>query len=116
MVTEAHEKAGRVALLLRNTTDGRERQLEVDHIIAGTGYDINVEHLEFLDPKLRCAVRRVERAPRLNATFETSVPGLSFVGPASAMSFGPLFRFVVGAEYTARVVSSHLASLARSVS
>jgi hypothetical protein len=26
------------------------------------------------------------------------------------MSFGPLFRFVVGAEYTARIVSAHLAS------
>jgi cation diffusion facilitator CzcD-associated flavoprotein CzcO len=116
MVTEACEKAGRVALRLRNTTDGRERQLVVDHVVAGTGYDINVEHLEFLDPKLRCAIRRLERAPRLNATFETSVPGLRFVGPASAMSFGPLFRFVVGAEYTARVVSSHLAFLAGSVS
>jgi hypothetical protein len=32
-------------------------------------------------------------APKLNATFETSVSGL----PASAMSFGPVFRFVVDA-------------------
>jgi hypothetical protein len=28
------------------------------------------------------------------------------------MSFGPLFRFVVGAEYTARTVSKHLATSA----
>jgi hypothetical protein len=40
------------------------------------------------------------------------VPGLHFVGPASAMSFGPLFRFVVGADYTARRLSAHLASIA----
>ena len=107
-VVEAREAAGRVALRLRNAKDGNERQLVVDHVIAGAGYDIDVERLEFLHPKLRCAIQRLERAPRLNATFETSVPGLRFIGPASAMSFGPLFRFVVGAEYTARIVSEHL--------
>jgi hypothetical protein len=59
---------------------------------------------------LRGAIQRLGRAPRLNANFETSVPGLSVIGPASAMSFGPLFRFVAGSEYTARVVSENLAS------
>ena len=87
-------------------------ELVVDHVIAGSGYDIDVERLEFIHPKLRCAIERLERAPKLNATFETSVSGLHFIGPASAMSFGPLFRFVVGAEYTARVVSAHLAARA----
>jgi FAD-dependent urate hydroxylase len=109
-VVEAHEAAGRVALQLRNAKDGSERQLMVDHVIAGTGYDIDVERLGFLHPKLRCEIKRLERAPSLNANFETSVPGLRFIGPASAMSFGPLFRFVVGAEYTARIVSADLAS------
>jgi thioredoxin reductase len=107
-VVEAREAAGRVALRLRNAKDGNERQLVVDHVIAGSGYDIDVERLEFLHPKLRCEIQRLGRAPRLDATFETSVPGLRFIGPASAMSFGPLFRFVVGAEYTARIVSEHL--------
>ena len=82
----------------------------VDHVIAGSGYVIDVERLDFLHPKLRSAIQCLERAPRLNATFEASVPGLHVIGPASAMSFGPLFRFVVGAEYTARTVSAHLAS------
>jgi hypothetical protein len=35
-------------------------------------------------------------------------------GPASAMNFGPLFRFVAGAEYSAPVVSAHLAARASS--
>ncbi len=103
-----------MALELRLAKDGSERQLVVDHVIAGSGYDINVERLEFIHPKVRCAIRRLERAPRLNATFETSVSGLHFIGPASAMSFGPLFRFVVGAEYSARVVSAYLAARALS--
>jgi cation diffusion facilitator CzcD-associated flavoprotein CzcO len=113
-VVEAREKAGRVALELRLVKDGSKRQLAVDHVIAGSGFDIDVERLGFIHPKLRCAIQRLERAPRLNAIFETSVSGLHFIGPASAMSFGPLFRFVVGAEYSARVVSGHLAARALS--
>jgi FAD-dependent urate hydroxylase len=113
-VVEAREAAGRVALKLRLAQDGCERQLVADHIVAGSGYDIDVERLEFIHPKLRCAIQRHERAPRLDAAFETSVPGLHFIGPASAMSFGPLFRFVVGAEYSVRVVSAHLAARALS--
>ena len=111
-VVEAHESLGRVALRLR-AQDGSEHELLVDHIIAGTGYDINVDSLEFLDPRLRRAIQRLERAPKLNAAFETSVPGLCFIGPASAMSFGPLFRFVAGAQYTAQTVAAHLASQLR---
>ena len=113
-VIDAREVAGRVALGLRVANDGSERKLIVDHVIAGSGYDIDVERLDFLHPELRCAIQCLERAPRLDATFESSVSGLRFIGPASAMSFGPLFRFVVGAEYTARVISAHLSSQASS--
>ena len=109
-IEEGNETNGRVALRLRSANDGRERQLIVDHVIAGTGYDVDVDRLVFLDPALRAAIERLERAPRLSATFETSVPGLRIIGPASAMSFGPLFRFVAGSEYTARVVSESLAA------
>jgi hypothetical protein len=108
-VEEAREADGRVILRLRVANNSGERQLVVDHVIAGTGYDVDVERLDFLHPALRRAIQRIERAPRLNANFETSVPGLGVIGPASAMSFGPLFRFVAGSEYTARVVSAHLA-------
>ena len=109
-VEAGNEARGRVALQLRVADDSRERQLIVDHVIAGTGYDIDVDRLVFLDPALRAAIHRLGRAPRLNAEFETSVLGLGVIGPASAMSFGPLFRFVAGSEYTARVVSASLAS------
>jgi NADPH-dependent 2,4-dienoyl-CoA reductase/sulfur reductase-like enzyme len=107
-VTGAREVDGRAALRLRIANDGVERELLVDHVIAGTGYDIDVERLVFLDSALRGAIERLGRAPSLNANFETSVPGLSVIGPSSAVSFGPLFRFVAGSEYTAGVVSAHL--------
>jgi thioredoxin reductase len=108
-VIEARETAGRVKLRLWSAKDGKEHQLEVDHVVAGSGYDINVDRLGFIHPTLRCVIQRIEGAPRLNDTFEASIPGLRFIGPASAMSFGPLFRFVVGAKYTAQVVSNYLA-------
>ena len=113
-VVEAREAAGRVALDLHLAKDGSKYALVVDHVVAGSGYDIDVDRLEFIHPKLRCAIQRLEGAPSLNAAFETSVSGLHSIGPTSAMSFGPLFRFVVGAEYTARIVSVHLAARASS--
>lgn len=114
-VVEAREKGGRVALKLSNTRDRTEHCGTVDHIVAGSGYDIDVDHLSYLDVNLRSCVERQAGAPKLNCKFESSVPGLRFIGPASAMSFGPLFRFVVGAKYTAQVVSSHLASQSSSL-
>jgi thioredoxin reductase len=109
-VVEAGESDGRVTLRLRVAKDDSERQCVVDHVVCGTGYTIDVACLSFLHPTLRAAIEVVGRSPKLSSNFEASVPGLHFIGPASAMSFGPLFRFVVGAEYTARVVSAYLSS------
>jgi len=108
-VATVSEQGSRAALRLREGGTG-ERTLEVDHVIAGTGYLIDVERMSVLEPKLRTRMQRVEGAPRLNSVFESSVAGLHVIGPASAMSFGPLYRFVVGAEYTAETVAEHLAS------
>ena len=111
-VAEARcDATGRVALRL--LVGGNERCITVDHVVAGSGYDIDVERVAFLDPQLRAALDREAGAPRLNARFEASIPGLYFIGPLSQMSFGPLFRFVVGADHTARTIAAHLASQAR---
>jgi hypothetical protein len=89
-----------------------ERQLEADHVLAGTGYRIDVDRLGFLDPALAARIRRVGRAPLLNAGFESTVPGLFVVGLAAAPSFGPAMRFVYGAEFTAGRVVRRLARAA----
>jgi len=109
-VVAAREESDGVALTLRHSKDADVRSIKVDHVVAGSGYVVDVDRIEFLDSKLRSAIHRLEGAPKLNASFEASVPGLRFVGPISSMSFGPLFRFVVGAEYTARIVTANLAS------
>jgi FAD-dependent urate hydroxylase len=108
-VIAASATGSRAALRLRDAKDGGERLLLVDHVVAGTGYDIHVDRLGFIEKNLRSAIALLERSPKLNAFFQSSVPGLYFIGPTSAMSFGPLFRFVVGAEYSVQVLSVGLA-------
>ena len=104
----AEVKEGRVHLTLGSTT-GVEA-LVVDHVIGGTGYRVSLERLAFIDSALRGRIRAVEEAPVLSRSFESSVPGLYFVGVASASCFGPLTRFACGAEFTAKRLSGHLAS------
>jgi hypothetical protein len=86
--------------------------LEADHVIGGTGYRVALRRLKFLDNGLREQIRAAEDTPVLNTVFESSVPGLYFVGVASAGSFGPLARFAYGAMYTSRRISKHLAARA----
>jgi len=89
-------------------TSGTPRSLDVDHVIAATGYWPQVARLCFLDEPLRRSVRHVAGVPVLSRNFETSVPGLYAAGLAAAGSFGPLLRFVAGADFAARTICRHL--------
>jgi FAD-dependent urate hydroxylase len=104
---EARAEGDGVRLLFTGC-DSEERIVHADNVVAGTGYDANLDRLAFIEPALREQMERVAGAPRLSRHFEASVPGLYFVGPASAFSFGPLFRFVAGASYATPVVARHL--------
>ena len=106
-VVEVGNTSQRVQLKMRDG-EGSMRSVEVDFVIAGTGYDADVSRLKFLDPEISDRIHRTERAPTLDINFESSVPGLHFTGPLSFMCFGPLFRFVTGAEITARRLARHL--------
>ncbi|MGH9563012.1 MAG: NAD(P)-binding domain-containing protein [Terracidiphilus sp.] len=90
---------------------GREgTRLEVDHVIAATGYKASLSRLPFIDQSLQARIRTVDEAPVLDRQFGSSVPGLYFVGAAAANSFGPLLRFAYGAKYAAVRVAARLAS------
>jgi FAD-dependent urate hydroxylase len=106
---ESSSAGERVRLKMRDG-DGNQRTIEVDFVIAGTGYDANVSRLKFLDPAILSRMKCIEQTPALNINFESSIPGLHFVGPLSFMCFGPMFRFVTGAEVTARRLTHLLAS------
>ncbi|WP_328875196.1 NAD(P)-binding domain-containing protein [Streptomyces sp. NBC_00287] len=96
--------AGGVLLELEGP-DGDRQTLEADHVIAGTGYRVDVDRLELLSAELRREVVKNAGAPRLSADFESSVPGLFFTGLAAAPTFGPLLRFVSGSGFAARRIS-----------
>jgi hypothetical protein len=81
-----------------------------DHVIAATGYRVDVDRLDFVDPGTLRAITRVSGSPRLNASFESSVPGLFFPGLAAAATFGPLQRFVCGTRFAATRVSAAVAT------
>ena len=100
-----HEK--RVYLTLKHR-DGHESNLEVDHVIGATGFRTDLARLRFMHEELRSQVRLEDGAPVLSSVFECSVPGLYFVGLASASFFGPLTRFAYGAKFTSAHLSRHL--------
>jgi FAD-dependent urate hydroxylase len=105
----AEADGGRLRLRLERE-DGRVVECTTEHLIAGTGYRVDLGRLPFLSERLRARLRLVEQAPLLSPAFEASAPGLYFIGLASAYSMGPMMRFVYGADYTARrLVGSLLA-------
>jgi thioredoxin reductase len=106
VITRADERQGRLVLTVEN--DGTTRRIETDHVIAATGYQVDLERMSFLDPALRAKVKTYAGVPILNRQLQSSLPGLHFVGMASAQSFGPVMRFVHGTKHAARILSGSL--------
>jgi len=102
---ENAEVQGRQVHLRLRAQDGTAKEILADHIIAATGYKVDLERLTFLSPDIRSKVKTVKNTPVLSTTFESSVPGLYFVGIAAANSFGPVMRFAFGAEFAARTIA-----------
>lgn len=86
---------------------GERKKLEADHLIAATGFKVELSRLKFLDAALRARIHSVAGSPILGRRFNSSVQGLYFVGVAAANSFGPLLRFAFGADYAARRLGEH---------
>ena len=89
---------------------GTKHQIEVDHVVAATGFRPDVARLDMLDPALAAGIRTAGTAPALSRRFETSVRGLYMIGPIAAPSFGPVMRFVFGARSTTPILARHLAA------
>jgi lysine/ornithine N-monooxygenase len=102
-VLEAKTTGDEVALKL---DDGSERR--VDHVLLGTGYQVDVSRYDFLPPDLATAIEQFDGYPKLGSGFRCSVHGLHFIGATAARSFGPLLYFVAGTEFASRELASHL--------
>jgi hypothetical protein len=108
VVQRSETRSDHVVLHLQGQ-DGRNLELKADHVIAATGYRFALSALPFLSEGLLSRLAWRHPMPRLSRNFESAVPGLYFVGQASAFSFGPVMRFIAGSDYTARRVCQHIA-------
>lgn len=105
----AHADDGRVRLELQGPSGPEE--LVVAQAIAGTGYRPDLSRLPFLDATLLRGIRTQPTVgtPLLDRAFQSSAPGLHFVGYPAGLSFGPVMRFVYGADFAARTVARRIA-------
>jgi thioredoxin reductase len=94
--------------------DGPERStVEADHVIAGTGFRINVSRLSFLSEEILAGLATRVNCPVVNRAGESSVPGLYFAGAHTMASHGPGVRFIAGTHYTAAQLARSVARRAR---
>jgi len=107
-ILEAKTTGDEVALKL---DDGSERR--VDHVLLGTGYQVDVSRYDFLPQELTRDIKQFDGYPQLTGGFRSSVPGLHFIGATAARSFGPLLYFVAGTEFASRELTSHLSKRRR---
>jgi hypothetical protein len=110
---DAARMVGKRVLLRVTDKRGEAKTVECDHVVAATGFKPDLSRVAFLAPALVSRIATTGAAPKLSGGFETSVRGLHVIGPASANSFGPLMRFMTGAEYAAPVLAKHLAKKAK---
>jgi Pyridine nucleotide-disulphide oxidoreductase len=106
-VSDAKAHNGGVQLTLQ-PVQGTAVKVDTDHVIAATGYRVDVDRLSFISEDIRSRIQKAGKTPVLTRNFESSVPGLYFVGIAAAGSFGPLMRFVYGCEFATRRVVRHV--------
>lgn len=103
-VVRMEQVDGRIGVTISDGT-----KVEADHVMLGTGYDVDIKKLPMLHPSLLMEIETDDGDPILNAWFESSVPGLYFTGLSSLREFGPMYRFVLGCKATATRVASAVA-------
>ncbi len=107
-VTQASARGAEIALKL---DDGSERH--VDHVVLGTGYQVDLSRYEFLPQHLTRDIDQFDGYPKLISGFRSSVHNLHFIGATAARSFGPLLYFVAGTEFASRELTSHVSGNGR---
>jgi thioredoxin reductase len=99
---EAVETDGDQVRLETRDLEGQRRVLHCDHVLAGTGYSVDLARMGYLDPELRDRLTTLGGTPQVGRDYQSGVRGLYFIGPAVAPSMGPVMRFAYGSAHAAR--------------
>jgi cation diffusion facilitator CzcD-associated flavoprotein CzcO len=105
-IAHAVERGDKLVLTAQNPE--KTVTFETDHVIAATGYRVDLDRLQHFSQGLRAKIKTYDGAPILDRALQCSIAGLHFVGAASALSFGPVMRFVYGAKHAAAFLTAHL--------
>jgi thioredoxin reductase len=99
---------------VRLSLDGPQASVvDADHVVAGTGFRVDIGRLGFLAEPLRAQITTLNQYPVVSRAGQTSVPGLYFAGAPCAVSLGPSERFIGGTHNSAGQLTRSLASRAR---
>ncbi|MFF0226023.1 FAD-dependent oxidoreductase [Streptomyces sp. NPDC004629] len=106
-VMGAEAPDGTPVLTVRTRT-GATGRLPADHLIAATGYRVDIAAMGFLSHGIRARLAASRGTPKLGPGYVSSVPGLYFTGLPAAASYGPVMRFVCGTEFASPRLAKHL--------
>ena len=93
----------------------KETVFDADHVVAGTGFRINLARLAFLQSDLRSDIATFKNYPVVSRVGESSVPNFYFAGAPTAANIGPSVRFIAGTHNVAKVLANHLALRTRTL-
>ncbi|MHB8883780.1 MAG: NAD(P)-binding domain-containing protein [Methylovirgula sp.] len=106
-IARASQSNGKVQIFM-NQGAGSD-VMEVDHVMAATGFKPDLRRLPFLDPTLIPRIKAFDGVPELDRFSESSLSGLFFVGMLAAPTFGPVMRFMFGAKHAAPALAQRFA-------
>ena len=112
LVSARPDGAGGVVVSTRGP-GGRITETGAGHVLAATGYRVDLDALGFLGPELRTRLARSGGSPWLGRDYASSEPGLYFTGLPSAATFGPLMRFVCGTSFASPRLARSIAAAVR---
>jgi hypothetical protein len=91
----------------------KETVIDADHVMAGTGFRMDLARVAFLPSELRSQIATARNYPVVSRAGESSVRNLYFAGAPAAGNIGPSMRFIAGTHNQARLLAKSLASRAR---
>jgi FAD-dependent urate hydroxylase len=92
------------------TVDGPKRTIiDVDHVIAGTGFRIDVSRLDLLSETVQNQIQTLNGHARVDKFGESTSSGLYFAGAPAAVNLGPSVRFIAGTHNTTIPLARSLA-------